>query len=248
MADCMQSLWVGGRLSTMEQLAIRSFLHYGHEYHLYCYQPVENVPPGAVVFDAASILPATAIFEYAEFKSVAGFSNFFRYKLLAAKGGWWVDTDVVCLRPFDFPTPYVFASEYFRGEPFPSSGIFKCPPNSAAMQDAWEVCRAKHTPSLRWGETGPRLVAEVIARHSLEGFLQPPSVFNPVASPDWRRVLEPARSVGEFPGAYSLHLWNEMWRRIACDKDSAFDPTCIYEQLKRLHQVGRDRLAEAAGH
>lgn len=243
----MQSLWIGGRLSNLEQLAIRSFLHHGHDYHLYCYEPVENAPPGVVQMDASAILPVTAIFEYAEFKSVAGFSNFFRYKLLAEKGGWWVDTDVVCLRPFVFAAPYVFAAEIFREAPFPSSAILKCPAHSAVMWDAWDVCRAKDTAALRWGETGPRLVAELIARHSLEEFLQPPAVFNPLASNDWRRVLEPGRSTDEFAGAHSLHLWNEMWRRANCDKDGAFVPTCIYEQLKRGHLVQRDRLPEAAG-
>ena len=29
--------------------------------------------------------------------SVAGFSNLFRYELLRRDGGWWVDTDVLCL-------------------------------------------------------------------------------------------------------------------------------------------------------
>src|SRR4051812_44012710 len=100
----------------MEQLAIRSFLHHGHEFRLYTYQPVENLPPGTVELDAAEILPASAIFESASHKTFAGFSNFFRYKLLLEKGGWWVDSDVVCLVPFDFPTPYVFAQEYCGDE------------------------------------------------------------------------------------------------------------------------------------
>ena len=66
MRDFVQSLWVGSRLSTMEQLAIRSFLHHGHGYHLYTYDPpsVENLPPGAEELDAEAILPNSAIFEY----------------------------------------------------------------------------------------------------------------------------------------------------------------------------------------
>ena len=40
MTDPIQSLWIGGELSPMEQLSIASFLAHGHEYHLYSYGEV----------------------------------------------------------------------------------------------------------------------------------------------------------------------------------------------------------------
>ena len=43
--------------------------------------------------------------------SLAAFSNLFRYKLLLERGGWWVDTDVICLRPFRVRDELVIASE-----------------------------------------------------------------------------------------------------------------------------------------
>src|SRR5580698_9560242 len=99
----IQSLWVGDRLSAMEQLAIKSFLFHGHPFHLYVYQATEGIPEGTIVQDANEILPATSIFKYSEHNSYAGFANFFRYKLLVERGGWWVDMDVICLKPFRFP-------------------------------------------------------------------------------------------------------------------------------------------------
>ena len=111
MTDPIQSLWIGGELSPMEQLSIASFLAHGHEYHLYSYGEVGRLPKGAVLKNAEEILPKTAIFQYRQHPSYAGFSNFFRYRLLLRKGGWWVDTDVVCLKPFAFDAPYVFAAE-----------------------------------------------------------------------------------------------------------------------------------------
>ena len=95
----MQSLWIGNALSMMEQLSIASFLANGHEYHLYNYEDIENAPDGTVLKAADQILPESMIFKYKAYPSYAGFSNFFRYKLLLTKGGWWVDTDLVCLRP-----------------------------------------------------------------------------------------------------------------------------------------------------
>ena len=88
----VQGLWVGDRLSTMEQLSIRSFLAHGHEYHLYVYGSVDNVPAGTRVMDARDIHP-----EPWDFQSCAIFADYFRYKLLLDRGGWWADLDAVCL-------------------------------------------------------------------------------------------------------------------------------------------------------
>src|SRR6266576_4985185 len=116
MNEIIQGLWIGPELSVMEQLSIDSFMRNGHEYHLYIYDEPKNVPVGAVIKDANEILPAASVFQYKQYPSYSGFSNFFRYKLLLERGGWWVDTDVICLRAFDFPETQVFASEVCRGE------------------------------------------------------------------------------------------------------------------------------------
>ena len=55
----VQSLWIGTRLSVMEQLAIRSYLDHGHPFHLYTYEDVEDVPAGTVVRPGTEILPET---------------------------------------------------------------------------------------------------------------------------------------------------------------------------------------------
>ena len=63
MADTtIQSLWIGERLSTIERLSIQSFLTNGHEYHLYVYSDVGEVPSGVVLKDASSIIPRDGIF------------------------------------------------------------------------------------------------------------------------------------------------------------------------------------------
>lgn len=234
----IQSLWVGKRLSAMEILSIRSFLHHGHDYRLYVYEPVINLPEGAIACDASEILPASSIFLYTDFKSYAGFSNFFRYKLLLERGGWWVDTDIVCLRPFDFPAPYVFASEMTKGGAVPASAVIKCPADSAAMTYAWRVCASKEPALLKWGETGPKLVAEVIAHFSLEAFLHPPVVFCPVSCHDWETILVPETGLRRAEASYSIHLWNEMWRYYGRDKDGSYPSDCTYGRLQEMYLHG----------
>lgn len=231
----IQSLWVGKRLSAMEVLSIRSFLHHGHDYRLYVYEPVENLPEGALLCDANEILPASAIFQYADFESYAGFSNFFRYKLLLERGGWWVDTDIVCLRPFDFTAPYVFASEMIKSGAVPASAVLKCPAGSEAMAYAWRICASKKPAVLKWGETGPRLMAEVINRFSLETFLHPPEVFCPVSCHDWETLLAPESILRPAEASYSIHLWNEMWRYHGRDKDESYPSTSTYGRLQDIY-------------
>jgi hypothetical protein len=232
----VQGLWIGDALSALERLSITSFLAHGQEYHLYVYGPVANVPRGTCLEDARTILPESMIFQYARYPSYAGFANYFRYKLLLERGGWWVDTDVVCLRPFDFPEDYVLGSELAGdGQATASSGVLKVPAGSAAMAFAWEQCQSKDPARLNWGETGCRLMAEAIRRHALDRFLVSCETFAPVPSYEWDRVLDPVHIPTFRQATRAVHLWNEMWRRDGRDKDARHPPGCLYERLKALY-------------
>jgi mannosyltransferase OCH1-like enzyme len=231
----VQGLWVGAELSVMEQMSIASFLMNGHEYHLYVYEDVKHIPAGTVVKDAREVLPSSMVFQYRDFKSYSGFSNFFRYKLLLERGGWWVDTDIICLQPFDFEASYVFSSEISEGLETITSGVIRTPAGSPAMAHAWQICREKNVENLAWGETGPRLVGEVVRFYSLEKFKQPSGVFCPLSYSEWDKVLEPTEAWSFNKTTYALHLWNEMWRRAGFDKNQKYHPRCLYEKLKKKY-------------
>jgi hypothetical protein len=235
MSGVIQALWIGAELSLMEQLALRSFLANGHEVHLYTYGPVEGVPAGTIVRDGNEILPASRIFQYRDFASYAGFSNYFRYRLLLLRGGWWIDTDTVCLRPLaDFDGDYVFAAERHEEAVYVSAGVIKAPAGSAAMEWAWSACDARDPATIRWGETGPRLLAEAVTRFGLQSFVQPVESFCPIGYAEWDRVLDP--DAPPLPGMpYTVHLWNEMWRRAGRDKNGRYDSRCLYEQLRNRY-------------
>jgi hypothetical protein len=219
----------------MEIISIRSFLAHGHDYHLYAYEPIENLPVGVVVRDANEILPHSSVFRYTGYETYAGFANFFRYKLLLERGGWWTDTDVVCLRPFEFASPYVFGSETSSRGIVPASAVIRCPAGSKAMAHAWNVCSSKKPELLKWAETGPKLVACVISLFALDPFLLPPEVFCPLSCHDWRKLLDPGTDRDFFEGSFAIHLWNEMWRRDGCDKDGSYPRDCTYERLKEMY-------------
>ena len=137
----VQSLWVGGELSKMEQTSIKSFLVKGHNYHLYTYGNVKGVPEGVNVRRAERILTKEKYIEDKN-KESATFSNKFRYKLLNKKGGVWVDTDIICLRPFKFENDHTFASERVERQSKwslnlptrPVGCVIKSPRNSKIME------------------------------------------------------------------------------------------------------------------
>lgn len=235
METVIQGLWIGAELSVMERLSIASFLANGHIYHLYVYDDVKYIPEGTVLRDANEILPSSMIFQYKHSKSYAGFANFFRYKLLLEKGGWWVDSDVICLKPFHFNEAYVFASEIDKNVQVANSGIIKAPVASEAMEFAWRTCQAKDPEQLRWGETGPRLTGEAIRLFSLERYLKPFQVFCPLGYLEWAKVLDPCANLALDQTTYAIHLWNEMWRRANKDKNIQHHSDCLYEQLKRKY-------------
>jgi mannosyltransferase OCH1-like enzyme len=233
--QAIQGLWIGSELSRMERLSISSFLKNGHDYHLYVYDEVRNVPAGTIIRNGNEILPADRIFQYKHRPSYAGFSNFFRYKLLLERGGWWADTDTVCLKAFDFLEEYVFSSEInHRGVEVVNAGIIKAPAGSRIMNYAWEVCQNKNLNRLVWGETGPKLMAKAVRKFSLKTFKKSAKVFCPVNYADWQKVLDPDFDVSD-DGTFAIHLWNEMWRVAGQDKNAEYDQNCLYEKLKRTY-------------
>jgi hypothetical protein len=70
--------------------------------------------------------------------SCAAGSNLFRFELLAQRGGIWVDTDVVCLRPFEFPEELLFFEE---PDAEMATCVLKAPAGHPALRWAAEACR-----------------------------------------------------------------------------------------------------------
>ena len=247
----IQSLWIGARLSALEKLSIQSFIDHGHAFHLYVYQDLADHPPGAVLKDANAVLPESEIFQYPDRKSVAAFANIFRYKLLLERGGWWADTDMVCLRPLDLADAHVFVSETIalRDAAGPQTVVGNCliraPAGSRAMELALRTSLARDRATLRWGEIGPRLVGEVVDALDLQRFVRPPREFCPIGYGAWRELIA-AEPPALPPEAYAVHFWNEMWRLADQDKDAAYPAACLYERLKCRHLGRTDRARLAA--
>lgn len=231
--DIVQGLWIGGDLSKMEQLSISSFLKNNHPYHLYTYGSVGNIPEGVEVKDANEIIPEKDIFKIRE--GYSSFSDFFRWKLVLDRGNWWVDTDAVCLRPLVFDSPYVFIGGL--GRPGTSdcitSGLFKALAQSPIMKWGWERCQQMDQVTMAWGEAGPPLFTEAVHHFGFQKYIVPGRLFFPIFYDQVPRSLtRPVESM-DFKDAYSIHLFNEMWRLSGFDKNDSYSRTSIFERLKK---------------
>jgi hypothetical protein len=231
----IQGLWVGSRLPTLQQLSISSFIKHGHEFHLYTYSPLQGVPANTVVRDASEILPKDKIFKNSNLDTFAAFSDFFRWKLLLDRGGWWADVDMVCLRPFDFSSEYVFSSEHNLSREVINCGVIKTPRGSSLMRELWETCQGKDRQALAWDEVGPVLLDNAIKETSLKEYVLPAVAFCPLPAILWRSMLVPEAQFHFGPTTYAVHLWNEHWRQEGVDVDAEYDKGCFYEQLKSMY-------------
>jgi len=213
-----RSLWIGPALSPFERLCIQSFLALGHEFELFVYHPIANVPAGCRVSDAREILLESQVFAYRKGGSYSAFSNVFRYKLLLDVGGWWVDADVVCFSSQIPDAPIALARER---ETAVNGAIMKFPAKHPAMQFAYDTAVARGR-DVNWGEIGPSLVTKVVEKFDLERWLVAGQRFYPISWQEFTLFLRPSSRdavAARTMGAIFLHLWNEMFRRAGYRKE-----------------------------
>jgi hypothetical protein len=250
--------WYGPALSRLERLSMASFVANGHHVKLHVYDAPSGVPTAVELVDAAATLPESFVFRYKS-GSVAGFANWFRYRLLYAEGGIWSDTDVVCLRPFDFPRPEVFAWEdekhvnvavlgLPKGDPIAAWMARSCEsPNRILPYDGIGPIRHKlkrrflhgnARGDIRWGENGPHGFTRALEHFGRLPQALPSAEFYPVHWREWLQAFEPATPElsARIEHGHAVHLWNEMARRKrGFDKDAAFPADSLFEQWCRRY-------------
>ncbi len=252
----VHGLWIG-ELGSLERLTLKSFVHFGHEFHLWRYEePPDDVPEGVVIRDAGKILPRGAIFRNERADPVSGvgkgslgaFSDLFRYKLLFEEGGIWADMDVTCLRSFDFEQDYVFRAHRIGVV----GNLMKCPAGSALLRGVYEEAEASVTAATPWLAAN-----EILSRHVLDSDLAP-QVLDGISNADDWRVVEPMVLRFEPPpdAWYAIHWGNEFWRGLA-DRNAAWGlppldkeappPGGLLHELYRFHGIVDARREGAAG-
>jgi hypothetical protein len=226
----INGLWIGNRLSPVEILCIQSFLNNDHAFVLWTYEKLENeLPEGTIIRDANQIIPREGVFQYKNKNqfghgkgSYAGFSDIFRYKLLYENGGWWVDMDVTCLKPLDFPTPYVFRTHHDLKV---VGNLMKCPPKSDLMLHCYQKAIAEVDAENRDWNKPIRILNEIIEELGLQQYIFEMS--NRDSWNDVRKLI--IRKIPVPESWYVIHWVNEEWRRNKIDKDYAGKNSVLHD-------------------
>lgn len=231
----VQGLWVSGRLSAMEKTAINSYLANGHEFHLYTYGNLCGVPYGTVVRDGNEIIEESKLFLVRG--GYSSFSDFFRWKLIRDRGGWWTDLDAICLKPFDFQGEYVFVGGLgpVGSDDCVSSGLFRAPAHSPVTEAGWDACQRMNPATMAWGAAGPPLFTQMVHKFGLTSTIVRGSMFFPVFYTNAPEAFISKYAPIFMQDCYSVHLFNEMWRLAGKDKDAKYPKTSLYEHLKERY-------------
>jgi hypothetical protein len=196
---------------------MKSFLAQGHRFLLYTYDEVENIPEGCEVLDAATVLDEGEVFFYEDSVhagSPGAFSNLFRYTLLDREGGWWVDTDTLCLTSEIPEQEYVFAKATFNY----GNAILRAPAGSALIREMLTRARriaAEQGGSMEYGSIGPRLLTEVVRDLDFADKATDTAALYPIPYTQALATCDPSRCAeveGWVARSTFLHLSTEMFR------------------------------------
>ncbi len=216
------TFWKGPRLSAFEASCLHSFVAAGHSITLFSHEPVANVPPGVLAGDAAGIADIAHVdaFRVGGAPSISHFSDYFRYRMFARTGLTWVDTDVLLLRGWQQdPGTSLLALET------PGSicnAVMRLASTEPWLPQLIERTEALMHTSMRWGETGPRLITRLAGRQAVLAQAAPPSLYFPIHFDDFWKVFLPehrdecSRLCEQ---ARTLHLWNNIVDRLGFWKD-----------------------------
>jgi Glycosyltransferase sugar-binding region containing DXD motif len=238
----IQSLWIG-RISTMERLSIQSYISNGHEFHLYAYEPLENLPSGVVLKDANEIMPKEKVGYFTHLQQAA---DWFRIALLLKRGGWWVDLDSVCLKPFDFPEDYVFC-EAAAALRFVQNNPIKVPPQADVMKYCFSGIKdmtKEGAEKISFHKIGPELLRRAVSHLRLDKYIQPREVFDPIRWDNIYQVIDPEIQF-DLSRSYAVHFFHAAWNQgcqadkhsISPQTDGHYPEGCLYEQLKRRYGI-----------
>lgn len=257
------ALWIGGTLSFLEQLCLKSFVDAGQHIVLYTYEGVTNAPEGVELADAATILPPAGVLRHARTGSPALHSDLFRYHMLAKCDRMiWADTDAYCVRPFTTPTGHFHAWESEEGV---NGGVLGLPQDSATLHGliaftsdpyaipTWygpayvrelQEAAARGTPvhvgDMPWGVWGPHALTHFLKATGEVARTLPRAALYPFAYHERNLMLRPGVDAGAFvtDQTFSIHFYGRRMRARILSHDNGIPrPRSLIGQLLKKHGI-----------
>ncbi|WP_103333709.1 hypothetical protein [Pseudotabrizicola formosa] len=258
------TLWIGGSLSWLEQLCLKSFVDRGQPITLFCYEPISNVPAGVTLRDGREVLETESFLKYEKKDSYALFADLFRLHMIACNPGMiWVDTDVYCLRPITCDDDHVMGFE-LPGDSRVNNAVLGLPAEGALLramldytadghavppfvkgklQEEYRAAAAAghpvHVSQQPWGVWGPMMITHFTHALGLADKVQPLDAFYPVTFPDRLKFLRPAEVAERMitPRTTALHLWASNKRELGLRHHGVPPVGSYLHKLLALHDI-----------
>lgn len=236
--DALNTLWFGDRLRYLERLSIASALANGHAVRVYSYAPdrLQGVPDGVELRDAREVMSDPRRTRLLEGKYRALGSDFFRYEIFAQELGYWMDLDVILLKPLDFRNKHVFGWE--NDGISVNGAVLRIPRTSPMLEELRNIPEANwcppffgprrravyywqritkgtvHLEDLPWGVAGPAMITYLARKHGLMDQVQPRTVFYPVPYDRAEALFDDASVVEGMlaQDTVAVHMWNSRLR------------------------------------
>jgi len=199
------TLWIGGKLSWMEQLCLKSFVDQGQRITLFSYDDIPNVPAGVIRRDGREVIDTDDFIKYEKKNSYALFADLFRLHMIAKNPGMiWIDTDVYCQRPLDYDDDHVFGYELPDSDRV-NNAVLGLPADSEMLQamldftadrfsiapflpkkERKRLAEARyagtpvHVSQQSWGVWGPLMLTHYVKQFGMSERVQPLPAFYPV--------------------------------------------------------------------
>lgn len=259
------SLWIGGKLSWLEQLCLKSFADAGHHTTLYSYEPIPNVPEGVHAGDAEEIFPSTPMFRHARTGSPAIHADLWRLNMLKKTDKIWVDADMYCYRPFNFTRQSVFGWEK---DNLVCNAVLGLPRNSKALdamleffedeyaigpwlkpwqqkelQAEKDAGRAVHMTEQNWGFTGPAAVTYFLQQSGEIKYAEPVSAFYPISFKDRNHMIMSRFNIEErlSDDTKGVHFWaRRMKPRLEEKENNRPRRGSFMDKLIKKHEIDVD--------
>lgn len=220
-----------GKFSIYEKLSISSFLENGFFVNLWTYSTenfIENekleVKNANLIMSKKDLSLFTQNFQK---KNLSSFSNLFRYKILDQFGGWWFDTDCICIKEVEHFENLAKSKQFVIGlvDKYSVNGsvmFFNDEKHMNQLVTFVEEKLKNKDINFKWGEIGPTLLTNYLKENNLMEFAVPKNFFYEVSANNFHLFFSKKSKKDlnlRLKNSYVSHLWNEMYRRYLIDKN-----------------------------
>lgn len=259
------TFWMGSELSFMEIASLLSVMRVGHAVDLYSYEKPSQLPSGVNWVQAADILPREKFILFKSGHPALG-ANLFRYRLMAAQSGIWLDTDMLLLRPIPNTGGELYG---WQDDAQINNAVLYLPPGSPVLSDLLAFTRSEypvppfydkaaqqqlvvarmsgkpvHVSQLPWGVWGPEALTHFVRKNGREEFARSPEVFYPVHHREAEILVAPGRDVEKRirDTTLGIHLWKARLVGSPMSRAVALGRAIEVHQDSFFHRYCRDEL------